>query len=57
MRELNREELEWLDSRAGRDENDVHWDEEGKPYVFMTDGHKNEVEVYIPKNYKKETRK
>lgn len=40
MRSLNEKELKWLDSRGGRTEDDVLWDNDGKPFVMMYDPQK-----------------
>ncbi len=49
---LNFKEIQWLNQRGGRNEEDVYTDEYGK-YVWMGSGSGGSVKVYLP-DYKKE---
>jgi len=41
---------QWLDSRGGRNEDDLLWDEKKGYYVLMGNGRGGETSVYLPKN-------
>ena len=45
---LTKRQLDWLDSRGGRDSFDAEKDKHGW-YVWMSNGFGKDVKVYIPK--------
>lgn len=45
---LTKKQREWIDSRGGRNMNDVEVDSDNQLYIVMTDGFGNDVPVYIP---------
>lgn len=46
--DFTEKEIAWLNSHGGRDEVDVFYEPDGKKYVFMTDGHGRDKQVYLP---------
>lgn len=46
---LSEKQIRWLDSRGGRNINDVQEDEEGL-FVYMGSGNGPDVKVYIPED-------
>lgn len=45
---LTYEQVKWLNSRGGRDFNDLVEDEDGRLFVYMTNGKGGEKKVYLP---------
>lgn len=45
---LTHKQRVWLDSRGGRNQNDVLIDSDNQLFVVMTDGFGNDIPVYLP---------